>query len=340
MEERISIAPFRLDHIDPMQALVAEEDVCVPLSFEYPYPSDGAERYIRWRIDDFKREQSFSFAILRGQLFIGGCSLHTFSIDRKSAEVAFWLGKPYWGCGYARRAVEILIQFAFGRCRLETLLARTLETNQNCMKLLKRLGFLFKKIELQYRCTWPKGVKVHLFELPQIRWRRLRCEQSIERKGSPRKGRVLPLHRCDWVVAPLKAASSYSERSMFGFRMSSIHGRLVLILAACGELCQGLLLPTECTQHADLQRAFPGLKPHPKIKQCLYLPDAIEGFETIATVLVDRIAGNDRRFGVISCDKDDGWYLAALSQKLGSFSEGRPRKQWRDERDSNPRPPA
>ena len=53
MEERISIAPFRLDHIDPMQALVAEEDVCVPLSFEYPYPSDGAERYIRWRIDDF-----------------------------------------------------------------------------------------------------------------------------------------------------------------------------------------------------------------------------------------------------------------------------------------------
>ena len=299
MEERISITPIRLEHIEPMQKLIAQEDICVPLSFDYPFPSNGAETYIRYRIDGFNSQWSFTFAILYNQRFIGGCSLHTFSPDKRQAEVAFWLGKPYWGFGYARRAVGMLIQFGFGHCRLESILARTLESNENSIALSRRLGFIFKEIKRQYRPTWPIETKVHLYELTRQLWDERCCNGNARASSVYRKGKSSCIHPFDWVAAPLREASSYIERMMFGCRACYLHGRLVLLLAARAEPWKGLLVPTDLTQHAVLQREFPALEPHPVWGKWLYLPESTDDFHGIATTLVERIAVNDLRFGIV-----------------------------------------
>jgi hypothetical protein len=106
-----------------------------------------------------------------------------------------------------------------------------------------------------------------------------------------------PLH---WVVEPLMDEPSYLEKSMFGCRACYLHGRLILVLASRDkEPWEGLLIPTEKEFHESLMNEFPGLMAHPVLGKWLYIPEDTEEFEEFASKLVDLIARDDPRIGVI-----------------------------------------
>lgn len=125
-----------------------------------------------------------------------------------------------------------------------------------------------------------------------------------------------PLH---WVVEPLMIEPSYIEKSMFGCRGCYLHGRLILVLTSRDrEPWKGLLIPTEKECHESLMNEFPALMVHPVLRKWLYLPEDIEEFEEFGAKLVDLIARDDPRLGVIPRPKERGKKRFLLGGVVGN----------------------
>jgi hypothetical protein len=105
-------------------------------------------------------------------------------------------------------------------------------------------------------------------------------------------------HPLLWVVESLMEEPSYLEKPMFGCLAIYLHGRLTLVIASGEEPWDGLLIPTEHQFHQDIVEDFPDVVQHSVLKKWLYLPEATEDFETVASNIVEAVRMNDQRFGV------------------------------------------
>jgi len=110
--------------------------------------------------------------------------------------------------------------------------------------------------------------------------------------------RIKKQHPLLWIVESLMEEPSYLEKPMFGCLAIYIHGRLMLVLASGEEPWDGLLIPTEHQCHNSIKKDFNGVVQHPVLKKWLYLSEATEDFETVASDIVDAVRMNDQRFGV------------------------------------------
>ena len=105
-------------------------------------------------------------------------------------------------------------------------------------------------------------------------------------------------HDLRWVVESIEEERSFFEKSMFGCLAIYLHGRLALLLSSGEEPWNGLLIPTDHQFHDSIRGDFADIVQHPVLKKWLYLPEALENFETAALDIVDAINMNDMRFGV------------------------------------------
>jgi len=72
----------------------------------------------------------------------------------------------------------------------------------------------------------------------------------------------------------------------------------MLVLASGEEPWYGLMIPTDYQFHQDIMEDFPDVVQHSVLKKWLYLPEATEDFETVASDIVEAVRINDLRFGV------------------------------------------
>lgn len=105
-------------------------------------------------------------------------------------------------------------------------------------------------------------------------------------------------HPLLWVVDSLMEEPSYITKPMFGCLGIYLYGRLMLVLASGEEPWNGLLIPTEHQFHDAIVKEFNDVVRHTVLKKWLYLPEATEDFETVASDIVDVVRMNDQRFGV------------------------------------------
>lgn len=84
-------------------------------------------------------EEGLVFAIvLEGQVI--GCAGYRW-LDEFHAELGYWIGKPYWGCGYATEAATALIKHGFEVDGLAYLTAGHFADNPASERVIKKLGF-------------------------------------------------------------------------------------------------------------------------------------------------------------------------------------------------------
>lgn len=85
------------------------------------------------------------FVITTGGELIGGCSLE----GRDGVpEVWYWIGAPFWGCGYATEAVRGLVGHAFGALGHMALGARSRVSNPPSRRVLEKCGFRWTGVGL------------------------------------------------------------------------------------------------------------------------------------------------------------------------------------------------
>jgi len=84
-------------------------------------------------------EEGVAFAIDRGGALIG-CAGYR-ATERTHAEMGYWIGKPYWGMGYATEAAQALIVYAFQKENFAFLTVGHFKENPASARVIAKLGF-------------------------------------------------------------------------------------------------------------------------------------------------------------------------------------------------------
>jgi RimJ/RimL family protein N-acetyltransferase len=105
----------------------------------HPYTVDDARRWI----DSLKEQNPVAhFAIVVDGLAVGGIGLTIGSdIQRKSAEIGYWLGEDYWGRGIATDAVRCVSEYGFTELDLLRIFATPMSWNARSFRVLEKAGF-------------------------------------------------------------------------------------------------------------------------------------------------------------------------------------------------------
>ena len=139
--DRCTLRPFRpadaaslARHADSRQVWLNLRDL-----FPHPYTVADAEAYIA-RVGG--QSPVTSFAIDVGGEAVGGISLRLGSdIERRSAEVGYWLGEEHWGRGIVSAAVAAVTAYAFRDLDLLRVFAVPFARNPASARVLERAGY-------------------------------------------------------------------------------------------------------------------------------------------------------------------------------------------------------
>ena len=103
---RLVLRPFEQSDAQDVQRLAGDRAIAdTTLNIPHPYEEGMAEQWISTHQVAFEAGESVHFAIvlrLSGEL-IGAMGLAIVSRFER-AELGYWIGKPYWGCGYCTEA--------------------------------------------------------------------------------------------------------------------------------------------------------------------------------------------------------------------------------------------
>jgi RimJ/RimL family protein N-acetyltransferase len=111
--------------------------------FPHPYtPADARD----W-IERAGRQQQpiANFAIASAREAIGGIGIIPGEdVARRSAEIGYWLGEPFWGRGIATQAVEAMTAYAFSSFDLLRLGAWVFDGNAPSVRVLEKAGYVYE----------------------------------------------------------------------------------------------------------------------------------------------------------------------------------------------------
>lgn len=107
--------------------------------FPHPYNLDDADFYINMILEE---DPQYSFAIEFESKFAGMVGLLPMSdIYRKTAEIGYWLGEPYWGKGIMAEACQLVTDYGLNTLNFIRLHTGVFEQNIGSMKILEKCGY-------------------------------------------------------------------------------------------------------------------------------------------------------------------------------------------------------
>src|SRR5581483_4320251 len=110
--------------------------------FPFPYRPVDAKR---WILQTCVLSPQTQFAIVIDGEAVGGIGLGLRSdVFRRSAEVGYWLGEPFWGRGFATEALRGLTDYGFETFDLSRIDAGVFEWNRASMRVLEKAGYLLE----------------------------------------------------------------------------------------------------------------------------------------------------------------------------------------------------
>jgi RimJ/RimL family protein N-acetyltransferase len=108
-------------------------------AFPHPYTEDDARAWVQLAME---QNPQVNFAIASYEEAIGGIGLRLQEdVFRRSAEIGYWLGEPYWGKGIATRAVRALTEYAFANFDLARIYGEVFEWNPASARVLEKAGY-------------------------------------------------------------------------------------------------------------------------------------------------------------------------------------------------------
>jgi [ribosomal protein S5]-alanine N-acetyltransferase len=107
------------------------------LNIPYPYQEPDAVFRMSYVHQGFKNKTRYVFAIIfkEREELIGEISLHVDS-SRNIAQLAYWIGEPFWNKGMATEATKAMLQFGLGKLGLNMVYAECHVDNKASQKVL------------------------------------------------------------------------------------------------------------------------------------------------------------------------------------------------------------
>lgn len=138
------LRPWTLNDLDSLVKYANNWNIAKNLTdvFPHPYTPENGKAFIGMATKD---DPIHIFAIDINGEAVGGIGVHPQSdIQRKNAELGYWLAEPFWGHHIMTNAVKQMVNFAFNTYDITRLFARPFGTNIGSQKVLENAGFVLE----------------------------------------------------------------------------------------------------------------------------------------------------------------------------------------------------
>jgi [ribosomal protein S5]-alanine N-acetyltransferase len=106
----------------------------------FPYTENDAEYFIQLTRQE---NPAVTFGIEYNTRLCGVIGLvPQKDVYRKSAEIGYWIGEPYWQKGIATVAVKLITRYGFNDLELIRIFTSVFEYNPASMKVLEKNGYI------------------------------------------------------------------------------------------------------------------------------------------------------------------------------------------------------
>ena len=139
--ENVTLREFTSDDKYRLAELANNPKISVNLrdAFPNPYSISDAENFLEKYA---KLDLSQILAIEFNSVYAGNIGLHKgVDVYRKSAEIGYFLGEPFWNLGIMTKAVNLICDFGFQTMDIVRIHAGIFEYNPASMRVLEKCGF-------------------------------------------------------------------------------------------------------------------------------------------------------------------------------------------------------
>jgi RimJ/RimL family protein N-acetyltransferase len=139
---RCTLRPWRLGDAHVLPEVAGDPDVARYMNhrFPSPYTRADAEAWIRLKLDE---PQVLHWAIEVGGELAGGIGLTPGELEHAgSVMIGYWLGKSFWGRGFASDALRTLTAHVLAELRPRRLWANVMAANAASARVLERADYV------------------------------------------------------------------------------------------------------------------------------------------------------------------------------------------------------
>lgn len=140
LTERLLLRSLTLDDASTIEALAGDYEVAKStLNIPHPYPEGSAKVFIESILDAEKDDRIAAFGILhkKSNLLIGIINLNL-SEPFNRGELAYWIGKDFWGRGYGTEATKVLLDYGFDHLQLNRIFAASFTSNPGSWRIMEK----------------------------------------------------------------------------------------------------------------------------------------------------------------------------------------------------------
>lgn len=167
--ENVKLRPLSFEDRFRLAKLANNPKIAINLrdGFPHPYNLADAEKFIEnFAVQDPQQV----FAVEYQGEYVGNIGLHRGSdVYRKTAEIGYFLGEPYWNKGITTQAVNLICNYGFKTLDIVRIHAGIFEYNPVSMRVLEKCGFRCESIRekaiFKQGKIWNEFVYVKLTDL-------------------------------------------------------------------------------------------------------------------------------------------------------------------------------
>ena len=166
--QRLRLRPFHEDDSSAIRLLAGDREVSrMTRTIPHPYPEGAARLWLEHTNELIERKLLRQHAIIRSNddLLIGCLTLRKRSAEEEQAELSYWLGKSFWGCGYIPEAAHAALSDATVTFGLTSARAAVLRENLRSTRVLEKLGFVLSDIMEAQGPGWEGKVELSRYVL-------------------------------------------------------------------------------------------------------------------------------------------------------------------------------
>jgi [ribosomal protein S5]-alanine N-acetyltransferase len=141
MTERLIMRPFTKSDAPTVQNLANNKEVAEIIGLPQPYLLEHALDWIEIQPAQFEKGTEFPLAIIEkgSNELVGTITLRVDAVNQKG-ELGYWMGRPFWGKGFATEAVKRMTLFGMDELGLNRIWAAVISRNKGSISVLQKAG--------------------------------------------------------------------------------------------------------------------------------------------------------------------------------------------------------
>lgn len=149
--ERLVLRPFSMDDADEVTRLAGDREIAATtLVIPHPYRREHATSWIATHAADYARGRFVHFLVAgRADSAIFGAMSLSIDAAHDHAELGYWIGRPYWGRGFATEAARACLEHGFDR-GLIRIFAYHFAKNPASGRVLEKAGMTREGVAAKY----------------------------------------------------------------------------------------------------------------------------------------------------------------------------------------------